>query len=120
MQTRPGELQDLLVDPASSPETVYAEHQEASQRRQALAGALEVLNPRERCIFEARFLSEPSVRLEDLVEQVWYFSRASAADRNSRIRKGPGCSMRCTTKGRRVETRPSRAPKNATVKMDGV
>jgi RNA polymerase sigma-32 factor len=62
----PGELQDLLVDPASSPETVHAEHQEVSQRRQALAAALNVLNPRERCIFEARYLSEPSVRLEDL------------------------------------------------------
>jgi RNA polymerase sigma-32 factor len=61
-----GEVQDLLVDPASSPEAVYAEQQEAKQWRQALAGALEVLSPRERCIFEARFLSEPSVRLEDL------------------------------------------------------
>ena len=61
-----GEVQDWLVDPASSPEDVYAEQEETKQRRQALAGALEVLNPRERCIFEARFLSEPSVRLEDL------------------------------------------------------
>jgi RNA polymerase sigma-32 factor len=61
-----GEVQDWLVDPASSPEALYAEQEEAKQRRQALAGALEVLNPRERCIFEARFLSEPSVRLEKL------------------------------------------------------
>src|SRR6476620_6488737 len=64
-----GEVQDLLVDPATSPETLYAEQQEAKQRRQALAGALEVLSPRERCIFEARFLSEPSVRLEDLAKR---------------------------------------------------
>jgi RNA polymerase sigma-32 factor len=61
-----GEVQDWLVDPASSPEAVYAEQEEAKQRRRALAGALEVLNPRERSIFEARFLSEPSIRLEDL------------------------------------------------------
>src|SRR4051812_12088170 len=61
-----GEVQDWLVDPASSPEAVYAEQEEAKQRRQALAGALEVLNPRERAIFEARYLSEPSLRLEDL------------------------------------------------------
>jgi RNA polymerase sigma-32 factor len=61
-----GEVQDWLVDPASSPEALYAEQEETKQRRQALAGALEVLNPRERCIFEARFLSEPSVRLEKL------------------------------------------------------
>jgi RNA polymerase sigma-32 factor len=61
-----GEVQDWLVEPASSPEAVHAEQEEAKHRRQALAAALEVLNPRERCIFEARFLSEPSVRLEDL------------------------------------------------------
>ena len=61
-----GEVQDWLVDPASDPEAVLAERQEAGQRRQALAGALEVLNARERYIFEARLLSEPSVRLEDL------------------------------------------------------
>jgi RNA polymerase sigma-32 factor len=61
-----GEVQDWLVDPASSPEAVYAAQEEAKQRRQALAGALEVLNPRERAIFEARYLSEPSLRLEDL------------------------------------------------------
>jgi RNA polymerase sigma-32 factor len=60
------EVQDLLVDPASSPEAVFAEQQEAKQWRQALARALEVLSPRERSIFEARYLSEPSVRLEDL------------------------------------------------------
>ena len=35
----PGEVQDWLVDPASSPETVYAEQEEVRQRRQALAGA---------------------------------------------------------------------------------
>jgi len=64
-----GEVQDLLADPASSPDAVYAEQQEAKLRRQALAGALEVLSPRERSIFEARYLSEPSVRLEDLATQ---------------------------------------------------
>src|SRR6201996_9126668 len=61
-----GELQDWLVDPTSGPEDVYAGEEEARQRRQALAGAMEVLSARERDIFEARFLSEPSVRLEDL------------------------------------------------------
>jgi RNA polymerase sigma-32 factor len=61
-----GEAQDWLVDPASSPEAVYAEQEEVKQRRQALTGALAVLNTRERGIFEARFLSEPAVRLEEL------------------------------------------------------
>jgi RNA polymerase sigma-32 factor len=64
-----GEVQDWLVDPASDPETAVAEREEARQRHQALAGALEVLNPRERHIFEARVLSEPSVRLEDLASK---------------------------------------------------
>ena len=53
-----GEVQDWLVDPAPSPEAMYADQEEAKQRRRALAGALELLNTRERCIFEARFLSE--------------------------------------------------------------
>jgi RNA polymerase sigma-32 factor len=60
------EVQDLLVDPTSSPEAVHAEHEETNQRREALAKALHDLNPRERSIFEARYLSEPAVRLEDL------------------------------------------------------
>jgi RNA polymerase sigma-32 factor len=61
-----GEIQDWLVDPTSGPEDMYAGEEEARQRRQALAGAIEDLTSRERDIFEARFLSEPSVRLEDL------------------------------------------------------
>jgi RNA polymerase sigma-32 factor len=60
------EVQDFLVDPTSSPEAVHAEHEEATQRREALGTALNILNPRERYIFEARYLSEPAVRLEDL------------------------------------------------------
>jgi len=63
------EMQDWLVDPAPSPEALCAEEDEAKQRREALAGALEALTPRDRCIFEARFLSEPSVRLEDLASK---------------------------------------------------
>jgi RNA polymerase sigma-32 factor len=61
-----GEIQDWLLDPASVPEDVYAGEEEARPRRQALAGAMEDLTARERDIFEARFLSEPSVRLEDI------------------------------------------------------
>ena len=43
-----GEVQDWLVDPASSPEAEYAERQETKRRREALAAALDVLKPRER------------------------------------------------------------------------
>ena len=61
-----GEVQDWLVDPASSPEAAYAEQEETRRRREALAGALAVLKPRERDILEARWLSEPPLRLEQL------------------------------------------------------
>ncbi|MGY4430560.1 RNA polymerase sigma-32 factor [Bradyrhizobium sp. F1.13.1] len=61
-----GEVQDWLVDPASSPEAEYAEQEETRRRRDALAGALAVLKPRERDILEARWLSEPPLRLEQL------------------------------------------------------
>src|SRR3954467_14698012 len=36
-----GEVQDWLVDPASSPEAAYAEQEESKRRREALAGALD-------------------------------------------------------------------------------
>ncbi|WP_027516104.1 RNA polymerase sigma factor RpoH [Bradyrhizobium sp. WSM1417] len=61
-----GEVQDWLVDPASGPEADYAERQETRRRREALAAALDVLKPRERDILEARWLSEPPLRLEQL------------------------------------------------------
>src|SRR3954467_2244941 len=54
-----GEVQDWLLHPAARPEALHAEQEEAKLRRQALTGAFDVLNLRERCIFEARFLSEP-------------------------------------------------------------
>jgi DNA-directed RNA polymerase sigma subunit (sigma70/sigma32) len=43
-----------------------AEEQETKHRRQALASALANLNPRERNIFTARWLSEESATLEEL------------------------------------------------------
>ncbi|MBY6243285.1 RNA polymerase sigma factor RpoH [Methylosinus sp. Sm6] len=61
-----GEWQDWLVDDASDQEHVLVEQEEAGNRLDALRGALGVLNPRERRIFEARRLSEDPVTLEDL------------------------------------------------------
>jgi RNA polymerase sigma-32 factor len=55
-----------LVEPTSSQEAVHAEQQEADQRRATLTAALEVLNPRERGILEARWLSEEPAKLEQL------------------------------------------------------
>jgi RNA polymerase sigma-32 factor len=84
-----GEAQDWLVDPAPSPEAVYADQEEVKQRRQALTGALEVLNTRERGIFEARFLSEPAVRLEELATRF-------GISRERVRRKSSGYGMRPT------------------------
>ncbi|MEW6257059.1 MAG: RNA polymerase sigma factor RpoH [Pseudomonadota bacterium] len=64
-----GEWQDWLVDDHDTQESVLAEHEELENRRTALAGALSVLNERERRIFEARRLSEDPVTLEELAAE---------------------------------------------------
>jgi RNA polymerase sigma-32 factor len=61
-----GEWQDWLVDSSASQETVLANQEESENRHQALRGALSVLNPRERRIFEARRLAEDPITLEEL------------------------------------------------------
>jgi RNA polymerase sigma-32 factor len=65
-----GEWQDWLVDDASTDQEHVLMHQEESDNRlDALRGALTVLNPRERRIFEARRLADDPVTLEDLSEE---------------------------------------------------
>jgi len=64
-----GEWQDWLVDDAASQELILADQEEASHRHLALVGALDVLNPRERRIFEARRLAEDPITLEELSEE---------------------------------------------------
>ena len=61
-----GEWQDWLVDDAPSQERILAENEELDNRRKALGEALNVLNDRERRIFEARRLSEDPITLEQL------------------------------------------------------
>jgi RNA polymerase sigma-32 factor len=61
-----GEWQDWLVSDAPSQERVLAESEELDNRRKALGEALNVLNDRERRIFEARRLSEDPITLEQL------------------------------------------------------
>ena len=61
-----GEWQDWLVDESDSQETLLANQEELDQRRKLLSDAMEVLNERERRIFEARRLSEEPMTLEDL------------------------------------------------------
>ncbi|MFN3133773.1 RNA polymerase sigma factor RpoH [Roseibium sp.] len=61
-----GEWQDWLVDESDSQETLLANQEELDMRRKMLSDAMDVLNDRERRIFEARRLSEDPITLEDL------------------------------------------------------
>ena len=61
-----GEWQDWLVDEAPDQEEILAESQERDNRRQLLVDAMDVLNDRERRIFEARRLAEDPITLEGL------------------------------------------------------
>jgi RNA polymerase sigma-32 factor len=61
-----GEWQDWLVDDHESQEDMLIEQDELDNRRTMLAGAMKVLNDRERRIFEARRLSEDPLTLEEL------------------------------------------------------
>ncbi|ASP34520.1 MULTISPECIES: RNA polymerase sigma factor RpoH [Stappiaceae] len=61
-----GEWQDWLVDEGDSQETLLANQEELDMRRKMLSEAMDVLNDRERRIFEARRLAEDPMTLEDL------------------------------------------------------
>ena len=61
-----GEWQDWLVDESDSQETLLANQEELDMRRKLLSDAMDVLNDRERRIFEARRLAEDPMTLEDL------------------------------------------------------
>ncbi|MFP1630947.1 RNA polymerase sigma factor RpoH [Zhengella sp. ZM62] len=61
-----GEWQDWLVDEQDDQETMLVEQDELENRRAMLGKALDVLNERERRIFQARRLSEDPITLEDL------------------------------------------------------
>jgi len=61
-----GEWQDWLVDEAPDQEELLAESEELDNRRELLRNALDVLNEREKRIFEARRLAEDPITLEEL------------------------------------------------------
>jgi len=65
----PGEWQDWLVDTTPNQEARMAEGEEYDHRHKALTGAMGVLNPSERRIFEARRLAEDPMTLEDLAAE---------------------------------------------------
>jgi RNA polymerase sigma-32 factor len=64
-----GEWQDWLVDDAPSQERILAESEESDNRHKALVSALDVLNDRERRIFEARRLADDPITLEELAAE---------------------------------------------------
>jgi RNA polymerase sigma-32 factor len=64
-----GEWQDWLMDDSPSQERLLADSEESDNRHQALLGALDVLNERERRIFEARRLADDPITLEDLASE---------------------------------------------------
>src|SRR5579885_3409060 len=64
-----GEWQDWLVDDAPTQERILADSEESDNRHKALIGALDVLNERERRIFEARRLADEPVTLEELAAE---------------------------------------------------
>ncbi|MDA4847884.1 RNA polymerase sigma factor RpoH [Hoeflea poritis] len=61
-----GQWQDWLVDDSEDQETLLIQQDELEDRRAMLASALNVLNDREKRIFEARRLSETPLTLEEL------------------------------------------------------
>jgi RNA polymerase sigma-32 factor len=63
------EWQDHLVDQSPSPEAIVAAQDEKEHRHRVLIAAIDVLNDRERRIFEARHLSDDPLTLEALAAQ---------------------------------------------------
>jgi RNA polymerase sigma-32 factor len=61
-----GEWQDFLVDQSPSPEAIVVEQDEKDHRHKALIAAIDVLDDRERRIFEARHLADEPLTLDDL------------------------------------------------------
>jgi RNA polymerase sigma-32 factor len=61
-----GEWQDHLVDQSPSPEAIVVEQDEKEYQQKALVAAIDVLDDRERRIFEARHLVDEPLTLEDL------------------------------------------------------
>jgi RNA polymerase sigma-32 factor len=63
-----GEWQDRLVDQSPSPEAIVIEQDDKEYQHKALIAAIDVLDDRERRIFEARHLVDEPLTLETLAE----------------------------------------------------
>ncbi len=65
-----GEFQDILPDETGTPEELVMESRDSRRRRQWIEEAMKVLNPREVVIITKRRLSDDTVTLEKLGEQL--------------------------------------------------
>jgi RNA polymerase sigma-32 factor len=64
-----GEWMDWLVDNSPNQENILADNEQSDNRHQALIAALDVLNDREKRIFQARRLADDPITLEDLATE---------------------------------------------------
>src|SRR5258708_2390794 len=99
-----GEWQDHLVDQSPSPESIVVEQDEKDHKHKALIAAIDVLDNRERRIFEARHLADEPLRLEELAAQ-FNVSR----ERIRQIEARAFEKVRSATKKRVAEARPPAA-----------
>src|SRR5207237_9465868 len=60
------ERQDAVLQQSPTPEAIVVEQEEKERRLKALVAAIDVLDDRERRIFEARHLVDEPLTLEDL------------------------------------------------------
>lgn len=65
-----GEFQDLLADDSATPEEMVMEDRDSAKRREWISKAMEELNPREVTIISERRLSDDTVTLEKLGQQL--------------------------------------------------
>ena len=105
-----GEWQDWLADDSESQETVMAEHEELDNRRKALSSALDVLNDRERRIFEARRLADDPVTLEELAEE---FGVSRERVRQIEVRAFEKVQKAVKNKVSAMETPPAQQPRRS-------
>ena len=98
-----GEWQDWLVDESPTQDTILADKEELSQRRELLAEALDGLNEREKHILTERRLKEQPATLEEL-SQVYDISRERVRQIEVRAFEKLQKAMRNKVKDQRMAT----------------
>jgi RNA polymerase sigma-32 factor len=103
-----GEWQDWLVDNSPSQQDVLEASEQLDNRRKALTQALDVLNDRERRIFEARRLADDPITLEDLATE---FGVSRERVRQIEVRAFEKVQQAVTSRIKAMET-PNALPAN--------